>query len=394
MGKVIECDEKKCYGCTACKNICPKCAITMKLDEEGFLYPYIDEKLCINCNLCRKVCPALEKQFSNKKIQETYAVKLKNEKERLKSRSGGVFVAISNEILKNNGSVFGAAFKKDFSVHHIMAENITERDKCRGSKYIQSNLESTFKEAYEKLKENKKVLYTGTPCQIQGLNSYLKLKNIKTDNLYTCDIVCHGVPSTKIYNDYINFFSKKYKNNVKKFDFRDKSFGWSDHVETIEFESGKKISQEYLKNLFYSNYILRPRCYECEFTNLDRVSDITIADCWGSEKNIPEWNDDKGISLVILNTEKGKKLFEKSLNELEYKKINIKDFMQTNLYHPTEKPKNRQEFWDEYKNKGFKYIFKKYGRYTVKDIIKNNIKVYKIKIKFAIKKTLKNKKVF
>lgn len=160
--------KKNVMGVQLVKYMNPKCAITMKLDEEGF-YTIYDEKLCINCNLCRKVCPALEKQFSNKKIQETYAVKLKDEKERLKSRSGGVFVAISNEILKNNGSVFGAAFKKDFSVHHIMAENIIERDKCRGSKYIQSNLENTFKEAYEKLKENKKVLYTGTPCQIQDL---------------------------------------------------------------------------------------------------------------------------------------------------------------------------------------------------------------------------------
>lgn len=367
MIKTVLEKQEACYGCTACEKICPTGAIQMLEDEEGFFYPVIDEKKCIGCNLCKKACQALNHDPIQNDSQEYYAVKLRDEEERMKSRSGGIFFSLANRILKEKGTVYGAAFDEELKVNHIRATTEAEVNACRGSKYVQSNLKEVFKQVEVDLKSGAKVLFSGTSCQVEGLRKYLNLKSdINQENLYLCDIVCHGTPSPKIYQDYLKFVREKHKKEIKSFDFRNKNFGWRGHVETIKFEDGSEVTQDYFKNIFYSNYILRPSCYTCQHTSLDRVADITIADCWGIENVNKDWDDNKGVSLVILNTKKGKELFKNVSEEIDCISVDIQKCMQPNLKHPTQKPENRQSFWNLYEKKGIKRIINKYGKLPIR----------------------------
>ena len=209
-----------------------------------------------------------------------------------------------------------------FRFHIGRAVNKDERTAFKGSKYIQSHMNNTIKSVISDLKDNKKVLFSGTACQVAGVNSVAKEN---TNNLYTCDLICHGVPSERVFKDYLKYIEEKYNKKIKEFIFRDKSFGWHSHIETIIFEDGTKISLEYFKRLFYRHNILRLSCYECNYANTHRPADITIADFWGVDELFPEFDDDKGVSLVIINSEKGKKLFNKVKDRLEVINVSIDD---------------------------------------------------------------------
>lgn len=367
-------DKSKCCACTACKNICPKQAIEMILDEKGFLYPKIDENKCIKCGLCEKVCfyntgyKTLDDHLN--KI-ETYAVKHKDFNTRINSRSGGIFTALSDYILNNNGVVYGVGYKENFVVCYKRAESKEERNGFRGSKYVQSELNDIFKQVKNDLENNRWVLFSGTPCHVVGLVKFLGKK--KYDKLLLVDIVCHGVPSPKTFRDYIEYVEKKHNGKVTNFDFRDKSFGWNTHIESFIIND-KKYSSEIYTNLFYSHLGFRESCYTCQVANLNRPSDITIADCWGIAKNRPDIDDNKGVSLVIVNTEKGKSIQEKILSDLEYYVIDINDYMQPQLKGPNKRSKKVDAFWDDYLNNGFTYIAKKYGTISFFDRVKGKIK--------------------
>ena len=309
VNTVLDGNDKACSGCAACKNICPKNAITMNEDKEGFLYPEINDEICINCNLCRKTCPVLLKNAEKQTIKNVYAAKLKDSNLLLKSRSGGAFVAFSNWILKNRGIVYGAAFDNNFLVHHIRCTNIKERDMCTGSKYVQSDIEMTYKSVAEDLSKNKKVLYTGTACQIKGLKNFIMNKKIDDDNLYTCDIICHGVPSPKVYREYISFLENKYKRKILEFNFRNKKYGWGGYEETVLFEGNKEKNLNYFRNIFWKDQVLRPSCYECSYASLNRIADVTIGDCWGINNIDHDWDVQKGVSLIVINSSKGQQLF-------------------------------------------------------------------------------------
>jgi coenzyme F420-reducing hydrogenase beta subunit len=372
---MIELYNKKqnCCGCTACFSTCRQKAITMVTDDEGFLYPKINTSLCNECSLCVKVCSFKEdyEKFLDFYQPIVYAVKHKSEDIRLSSASGGMFTAISDYILENKGIIYGVSFDENFMVCHKRAENKNEREMFKGSKYLQSDLKDTFIKIKEDLQKDKLVLFTGTPCQTAGLNSYLKKVNKK--NLFLCDIICHGVPSPLIWKEYLYFLEKKYNDKIVGITFRNKVFGWNKGAlvaNMIKRTYCKDWFVDYYYSLFFSELILRPSCHECKFCNFERPSDITIADFWGIEKTLPDFNDNKGVSLVLISTVKGKDLFENIKGDLEFIQSNPNDCLQNNLQNPTKSNPKREEFWRDYRGKGFLFVLKKYAKYGLEADVK------------------------
>ena len=352
--------KSNCSGCTTCMNICPINAIQMVEDKEGFLYPKIDKNKCIKCGACIKICPNIKEDTTNS-IRATYGVKHKNEKERLTSRSGGVFIALSDYILNLNGTVYGAKLNEDFKVFHDRAETIEQRNEFKGSKYIQSNMNNIAKSVKKDLKKGKKVLFSGTACQVAGIKAFIP-ENLQ-ENLYTCDLICHGVPSQKIFFEFLKYIEGISGKKIKKFNFRDKSFGWETHYETTIFEDETKLTTQYFRNLFYGHNILRPACYECNYANTHRPADITIADFWGIEEIAPEFLDQKGVSLTIVNSQKGEKWIDEIKEDLDIIECDIDECIKHTytLNQPTPKPDTRGQFWTDYREKDFEYIIKTYA---------------------------------
>lgn len=354
-------DKYVCSGCTACQTICPTGAIEMIRDEEGFKYPVIDKEKCINCNACKALCPNIKKSSDND-ILEVYGVKHKELCERRTSRSGGMFIAISNYILDNNGVVYGCKLNEDFSVSHSRAINKEERDNFKGSKYVQSDMEGIISKIKEDLEDGKMVLFSGTSCQVAGVKSVIP--NQIQEKLYCCDLICHGVPSNKIYEDFLKHVENVQNKKIKKFIFRDKEFGWSPHYETIIFDDDSKISTQYFRNLFLGDKILRPSCYKCNYANTHRPADITIADFWGVDEIMPEFYDEIGVSLAIINSEKGKEMFEYAKKYIKSNACSIENCIKHTytLNNATPEPPDRKEFWKDYNEKDFKYILDKYAK--------------------------------
>lgn len=265
----------------------------------------------------------------NWKQPKVYAVKHKDEVTRAASRSGGIFTALSDWVLSNGGVVYGCVLTDDFNAVHIRAENAKERNRMRGSKYIQSKLGDTFKNVKVDLDIGKRVFFSGTSCQVAGLKKYLRKEY---DNLFCVDIVCHGVPSKKVWEAYISWQEQKHHAKVINVDFRNKKdFGWRDHVETLRFDNDKSVNSKVFTNLFYGHCILRPSCYECPYKSIMHPSDITIADYWGIEKAAPEFDDNKGVSLVLINNKIGIEVFNLIKKDVTWKETKIEDSIQTPL---------------------------------------------------------------
>lgn len=302
---------KDCTGCSACVHICPKSCISMLADTNGFLYPLINNDLCVKCGICEKNCPVLNK--TQEEIKDniiSYATKANNNTIRENSSSGGIFSVIAEKVLESNGIVYGAAFDENFTVKHISISSLDDLDLLRRSKYVQSDLNDSFLGVEKNLKNKKTVLFTGTPCQIEGLLAYLKKPY---ENLITMDFVCHGVPSPKVWEYYKNILQKQYNSPITNVNFRDKSLGWNNSSVRLEFENGNvycnTFHQDPYMKAFLANLDLRECCYTCKFKSLKHKSDITVADYWGIDKIAPTLNDDKGISFVLINSNKGVKLF-------------------------------------------------------------------------------------
>ncbi len=322
---MIKVEEKSsCSGCHACANACPENCIQMVSDEEGFWYPQVDKEKCIDCGLCEKVCPIIHnwKPDDSRKTKAMAAINL-NEEIRLKSSSGGIFTLIAEEIINQGGVVFGAAFTKDFrSVYHKCVDNIADLEKLRGSKYVQSRIGDAYKQAKDFLDNGRKVLFTGTPCQIGGLYSYLRKPY---ENLFTQDIICHGVPSPMVWKKYVEEREKKSASKTQRMFFRNKKYGWKTFAVLFEFSN----NTEYVKNLredsfmraFLSNSCLRPSCYDCSFKSVKRQADITLADFWGIQNVLPDMDDDNGTSLVLVHSVKGESLIEKLKDKFKYQEV-------------------------------------------------------------------------
>lgn len=370
--------KEECCGCSACVMKCPKNAIEMKSDVEGFLYPIIDEKKCINCGLCLQICSFVrEKEQEN--IPTVYAVKNKNEKVRYKSSSGGMFTLLSDLVLKKKGYIVAAAFeKKTMKVVHTVMDNEQERDKAIGSKYVQSDLNNTFVKVKTLLEQGKDVMFVGTACQVQGLKNYLG--SMKQEQLLLCDIVCHGAPSPGIWEEYIQVLNKQNKIEIDYAEFKNKETGW--HTPSAyAYAEGVRYSIKNYQSIFCKDIILRPSCYQCPYTSFTRVSDITIGDFWGIERVDEQFDDNKGVSLVLINSEKGKKIFEKITSDIISIKSNIYDSVQPNLKKPTAIPKMREIFWKDYKKHGLEYVLKLYGTDCFKNRMKRKVKILYCQIK-------------
>jgi len=343
MQEVIE--KKRCTGCTACINICPVNAITMEIDNEGFKYPAIDQNKCINCGLCKKTCPVLN-TINNEALNKCYVGYTKEDSYKNGSSSGGIFPLIANYILKENGIIIGASFDKNNKLKHIAITKEKDLNKLKGSKYLQSDLDNIFTYIKDNLKA-KKILFVGVPCQVAGLKAFIKNDY---DNLYTIDLICHGVPSPKLFEKYLKELETKENDKVLNYNFRDKTTGWDTYSNTITYKN--KIQSElnnennYMK-LFLSDIALRESCYNCNFKLGNKYSDITLGDFWGVKNVYPEMYDKKGVSAIIINTEKGNKLFELIKNELNYKSCKLDEITSGNpsLVKSSIRPNKRDEFF-------------------------------------------------
>lgn len=324
-------NKSMCVGCNACKNICPRNAINMIEDEEGFLYPKVNREFCSNCGLCETVCPILNIKEEDKTLPKTYAAYNKDDNIRMKSSSGGIFTEIAKLIIKKGGIVFGAVFNQEFNVVHEGINTEKGLEKIRGAKYIQSNIGDSYKKVKQYLENGIQVLFTGTPCQIEGLYSFLK-KDYK--NLYTQDLICHGVPSKNVWKKYLEYRQKIDNGILEKINFRNKeNKGWS-HYE-VSFKYINKVvninhNKDLYMKLFLKDMILRPSCYDCRFKKRHKKSDITLADFWGINNVLEKINDEKGISLVIVNSEKGDKLLSGIANEIKYELVDFEAAIKDN----------------------------------------------------------------
>ena len=317
---------------------------------------------------------------------KTYIVKHKDIKNRMKSRSGGVFAAVSDKVLEAGGVVYGCALDAQFQAYHCKATTKEERDLFRGSKYVQSEMRDAMKQALFDLREGKLVLFSGTPCQIAGIKAICP-KDYEA-NLICMDIVCHGVPSPAVWNSYMKYMQKKYHGKISAVDFRNKrNHGWWEHIESVRIH-GIEVDSQIYKNLFYEHNILRDCCYQCPYKSTERVGDISIADAWGIAQAAPEFDDNYGVSLVMCSTEQGQKWLEMGLEDCDYKECDLKDYMQDPLIRSFEKPANYEKFWQEYFSMDFAQIVK--ARYE--DSLKKHIK-WRTKriIKSIIPQTVINK---
>lgn len=297
-----------CTGCRACEQHCPKQCITMRNNEEGFLIAQIDENICINCGLCRKYCPQNNTPEKHLPIK-VLAVRNKDNKSLRNSASGGAFVAMGQYTLSQEGIVFGAAYRDDWAVGHIAVYDSKDLYKLQGSKYVQSDTQNTYSEVKTFLDKGKKVLFSGTPCQIGGLRAFLR-KNY--ENLLTVDVICHGVASPKLFQKYIEWLSKKMKGKILLYNFRDKAGGWGLECKVRTKTKTKTMAAN--SDPYYYHFLngdtYRECCYHCNYCSKERVSDITIGDYWGIEREHPNFYSTKGVSVILLNTEKALKWFE------------------------------------------------------------------------------------
>lgn len=333
-------DKSECCACTACVNVCPKTCISMMADEEGFAYPVVDTNNCINCHLCEKVCPVEHPDYSGSITPDTYAVLLKDVDQRKKSSSGGAFYAIASFVLKNQGIVVGATMDEQLQVRHIAVESMDELYRLRGSKYVQSNLEDVFLLVKKALQDDRWCYFVGTGCQVAGLKAFLHTQNSK---LITSDLVCHGVPSQKLFDTHIAYLEEKYHDKVVNYQFRDNA-SWR-VCEICDFANRKALvnpSYELSPYLYSFMYAMTYRysCYDCKFASLPRQGDITLADYWGVKEFFPQVDDRHGVSLVLVNTENGKLVWDRVKEDCEYYVSNVVDGAKYNgnLVHKSEKP--------------------------------------------------------
>lgn len=355
-------NSAQCSGCTACENICGHQAINMEEDSKGFVYPHVDADKCTECGLCERVCPYnRDRDFFNMHfIPQYYAVRCLNSTELSKSQSGGAFYMLSQMVLDKDGVVYGCSFGDYFRVEHHRAQTVKTRDRMRGSKYVQSDLGDIFSQIKFDINKGRLVLFSGTPCQVAGLRSYFGKKH--PDNLITIDLLCHGVASPRFWHLYLVMLEDIKGDVIVDVKMRDKKYGWLSSDETYTF-SKSEMHRNTFYSLYYSGYISRESCFECPYANKERVGDITIGDYHGWNKSHTLYADDKGMSLVIVNSLRGKNLLNSLLGNKDVycEPTEISDSDHVALTSPAKRAEKYEAFWSDFNQHGVKYVCKKYG---------------------------------
>lgn len=350
--------KNNCTGCSACANICPRGCIMMQPDAEGFLYPEVNAAMCADCGLCENVCPML-KPGKQHDILAVYGAKNKNDAVRYTSSSGGMFTLLAQEVLRAGGVVCGAALDEKLVVRHVLIDNVLALEKLRGSKYVQSEIGDVYSKIRQILRTGQKVLFSGTPCQVAGLKGYL----VKPfSNLLTVDVVCHGVPSPKVYQKHLAELSKEAGEPVTQVRFRDKAKGWK-RGETLFLTEHQRFGaskrKETYMRLFLNNVSIRPSCGECAFNNKRSLADMTIADYWGVDKQFPEFDDDKGVTLVLVNTKAGADLLAQVKEQAVLLPTDFAKGAEYNLAVSKSLPLHPQR----------EFFFKNLDKYTLKEMV-------------------------
>lgn len=369
-------NKAECCGCTACQQICGHGAITMETDDDGFIFPIKNLSACVNCGLCEKVCPFSQPKYYNNTLG-VYATSIKDVIERKRSSSGGLFYAIAEYVIENYGIVFGSILDEKLKVRHACAESVEDLTKMRGSKYVQSALHDTYRSVKEELLKGRLVYFTGVGCQVAGLKSYL-MKDY--DNLITSDLVCHGTPNQKVFDAHICYCEEKYKGKVKDYQFRNnEKWGVCESVTIVKDSQTRVFSLPYysLSPYLYSfmhAMTYRDSCYECPFAKLPRQGDITLADFWGAKKFFPNLDTRNGVSLILVNSEKGKAYFDKIKGNLYIEESNISDaeHENQNLTERTSRPEIRDRIFYLLRKDGYSHIAK--TRFRPKNYYKLRIK--------------------
>jgi len=359
---------QKCSGCFGCFNACPYDAIEMIISEEGFYIPHVNKDKCANCGICQRVCPVISVAPLDRFPKPiTYAAWSRNNKIRLTSSSGGIFSELANIILEHNGVVYGVVWNERFYPVHVRVTKDEKEilEKMRGSKYVPSYVGDAYKRVIRDLSEGRKVLFAGTPCQVAALNNFVGcLEKVDKSHLYTVDVVCHGVPSLIVWRRYFEYISKKMGGRkIISVKFRDKSAGWSNLTLRIEFDNGLHYVRSWLLDWFcwgfLSNYYLNNICYDCPFSRIPRQGDITLGDFWGVPK---ELHDERGVSIVLVNSKKGKELIEEMSKRVVLVPVEFEEVIKGNLRILTgklKKPKQRERIIATARRNGFEAVIRK-----------------------------------
>lgn len=371
--------KEECVGCQACVQICPKKCISFNHIISGFIYPHVDSTICINCDLCEKVCPTHNIPEKREEQMKVFAMKNKSDIEVKSSSSGGLFIEIGRYIIQKGGIVYGVTYANDFkSAIYKRATQEQELELFKGSKYVQADLDNVYINIKKDLKSGALVLFSGTPCCVMALKNFLH-KDYK--NLFLVDLVCHGVPSPILYNKYIRFAEERIGCHISNLTMRDKKYGWRHRLFlSIKTDSQKYIIDKAITNVymegFSQNLTLRPSCFECKYSNLNRPGDITIADYWGIEKIYKKFRNTYGVSLYMSNNIKGDYIFENIKNKFTFIQTTVENCIQHNLQYPTKKPYHYDTFWRDWENlnEDFKSIARKYLKYKKKERILYQIK--------------------
>lgn len=354
---------KLCCGCSACASICPKNCIAMTENSEGFLYPVVDREKCVKCGLCEKTCPVLHTSHDTN-LREAYGVITKDNDTLLCSSSGGLFTELSEFMLNDGGCIFGAAFSDDFhKIKHVMVESVDGLSALRGSKYVQSTIGETYHEAKEQLEKGRRVLFSGTPCQIAGLKNYL---GKEYEKLLLVDIICHGTPSPALWDRYLTNVETKMGGKARYVSFRHKEHGWRKFGMELPFEAGKRYFKElgedpFLK-IYVKNYCLRESCYNCRVKEADSLADITIGDFWGVEQVAPEFDNSMGVSLALVHTKKGKRYYDSIAQQIMTVQTEYDSAIAHNsaMTHSVLRPAERNSFFDDMNLMDWDKLVKKY----------------------------------
>jgi coenzyme F420-reducing hydrogenase beta subunit len=388
--------KEECSGCAACMNICPKAAITMKPDEDGFLYPFIKEDLCVACGMCKKVCTYRTAAANCAVPLATYAAINRNRAMLAGSSSGGVFAALALMVLEKKGVIFGCAFNREMEPEHVGIAHPVDLPKLQGSKYVQSNINAAYTDAKKYLSEGKLLLFTGTPCQIAGLKSYL---GRDYTNLITADLICHGVPSAAFFKGYLKQLEEgKLGGKVIDFKFRDKARGWGYRGKVVYQKKGRVREKlifpcdSYYVSYFLKSAILRLSCYACKYAGGSRQGDFTLGDYWGVEQAHPKLQTRNGVSVLLVNSEKGLGLLEQLAKSVELTKSYFEQATALNgrLMRSTTKSNSREAIMKIWREGGGRAVAEQYYQESKKQLWKLRLKMLVPRsTKFIIKKLLK-----